>query len=135
MNNEFVIIPSNNRSFSWVSGRIEPTVELIFCSHRMVYTNQTPIETERSEATIPRRSWGDAKRQTPRVTAWLLWPVALNDLVPFSCCLCTVVKCTVLYSTVLEAASQTTAVQEAPPLAPQCWVPSWKSSLHSGGWK
>ena len=71
-----------------VSGRIEPMDELIFYSHRMVYTNQTicwdpicTVETEKSEATIPRRSWGDAKRQTPRVTAWLLWPVALNDLV------------------------------------------------------
>ena len=44
-------------------------VELIHCSHRMVYTNQTicwdPIETERSEATIPRRSRGDAKCLTP----------------------------------------------------------------------
>ena len=45
-----------------MSGRIEPMVELIHCSHRTVYTNQTicldPIETERSEATIPRRSRG-----------------------------------------------------------------------------
>ena len=57
-----------------LSGRIEPMDELIYCSHRTVYTNQTicwdPIETERSEATIPRRGRGDAKRQTPRVTAW-----------------------------------------------------------------
>ena len=56
-----------------LSGRIEPMDELIHCSHRTVYTNQTicwdPIETERSEATIPRRSRGDAKRQTPDVTA------------------------------------------------------------------
>ena len=47
--------------------------ELIHCSHRTAYTNQTicwdPIETERSVATIPRRSRGDAKRQTPWVTA------------------------------------------------------------------
>ena len=45
-----------------VSGRIEPMVELLNCSHRTVYTNQTicsdPIETERSEATIPR--WREA---------------------------------------------------------------------------
>ena len=70
-----------------VSGRIEPMVELIHCSHRMIYTNQTicwdPIETERSEATIPRRSRGDAKRQTPRLTAWSLWPVVQKDLVPY----------------------------------------------------
>ena len=72
----------------WVSGRIELMVELIHCSHWMVYTNQTicwdPIETERSEATIPRRSRGDAKRQTPRVTAWSLWPVVQKDLVMFT---------------------------------------------------
>ena len=69
-----------------LSGRIEPMDELIYCSHRTVYTNQTicwdPIETERSEATIPRRSRGDAKRQTPRVTAWSLWPVVQSVLVP-----------------------------------------------------
>ena len=70
-----------------VSARIEPMVELIHCSHQTVHTNQTIcwdlIETERSEATIPRRrSLGDAKRQTPRVTAWSLWPVVQKDLVP-----------------------------------------------------
>ena len=58
---------------STVSGRIEPMVELIHCSHRTVYTNQTicwdPIETERIEVTIPRRSRGDAKRQKPRTKA------------------------------------------------------------------
>ena len=59
--------------------------ELIHCSHRTAYTNQTicwdPIETERSVATIPRRSRGDAKRKTPRVTAWSLWPVVQSILV------------------------------------------------------
>ena len=48
----------------WVLDRIGPMVELIHCSHRTVYTNQTicwdPIETKKSEATIPRRSWGES---------------------------------------------------------------------------
>ena len=69
-----------------LSGRIEPMDELIYCSHRMVYTKQTicwdPIETEGSVATIPRRSRGDAKRQSPQVTAWSLWPVVQSVLVP-----------------------------------------------------
>ena len=41
-----------------VLDRIEPMVELVYCSHRTVYTDhkicRDPIETERSEATIPR---------------------------------------------------------------------------------
>ena len=56
-----------------LSGRIEPMVELIHCSHRTIYTNQTigwdPIETERSKVTIPRQSRGDAKCQSPRMRA------------------------------------------------------------------
>ena len=72
--------------FLTVSGQIEPMDELIHCSHRTVYTNQTigwdPIEIERSEATILRRSWGDPKRHSPRVRAWSLWLVVQSVLVP-----------------------------------------------------
>ena len=68
-----------------MSDRIEPMVELIHCSHRTVYTNQSicwdPIETERSKATISRRRGGNAKRQSPRVRAWSLWPVDQIDLI------------------------------------------------------
>ena len=67
--------------------------ELIYCSHRMVYTNQTicwdPIETERSEATIPRRSRGDAKRQSPCVTACCMITVTGGSKRPCTRCLAT----------------------------------------------
>ena len=70
------------------SVRIEPTVELIHCSHRTptVYTNQTihmlgynRIREERSddsaaEAEVTRSA------STSRVRAWSLWPVDESDL-------------------------------------------------------
>ena len=83
------------RVVSTLLGRIEQMVELIHCSHRMpmVYTNQTicwdPIETERSEATIPRRSRGDAKRQSPCVTACCMITVTGGSKRPCTRCLAT----------------------------------------------
>ena len=52
--------------FGAVSGRIEPTVELIHCSHRTVYTTVT--------------RWREAP--VPQARAWSLWPVDQSDLQP-----------------------------------------------------